>query len=172
MSELPSPTEEISPLTAPDWPSKYTTQALSWFRELRLKISSIIHCLTKTLNAAVQIYEKTNLQDHPRYEDLQAAIHELQDWFDDVVTTETELTKDYLRSVWPMAMFIDIDIGNMVSPKGASIAVLEEMRSLRKEAREIAFEARYVARLAQDVAILLEEYEEGYVVEEMFPGFE
>ncbi|WP_248792649.1 hypothetical protein, partial [Escherichia coli] len=87
-------------------------------------------------------------------------------------TTETELTKDYLRSVWPMAMFIDIDIGNMVSPKGASIAVLEEMRSLRKEAREIAFEARYVARLAQDVAILLEEYEEGYVVEEMFPGFE
>lgn len=50
--------------------------------------------------------------------------------------------------------------------------MLEEMKGLRKEVREIASEARNAARVAQDVTILLVEYREGHVAEETFPSFD
>lgn len=173
MSEAPSPTEDLSSLTAPDWPSTYTIQALAWFREFRLRISSITHRLTKPLEAALQIYEKTNSQDHKRYTDLKDAIREVQEWLEEDFITETELTKDLLLVVWVfLGGFLEMGIWNMATPREASVAVLEEMRDLRKEAREVASEARNVARVAQDVAVLLAEYKEGHAVEEMFPGFD
>ena len=172
MSEPLSPTEDLSSLTAPDWPSTYTTQALAWFRELRFKISSIIHRLTKTLEAALQVYQETNSQEHPRYRDLQGVIDVFQDWLQDDFIGKTLLTKDYLTSVWMfLGACVDMGIWDMATPRGASAVVLEEMKGLRKEVREIASEARNVARMAQDVAVSLEEYKEGHVVE-MFPGFD